>query len=145
MTATEKECTKTRYKSERFALIDVQRIQKKKDGKRKPQRAYFCYCGYWHLTSMQNAEVVLKDRVIAALKKEVYDLKVEVMVLKIELAESKKISGNEKAKIKLDSRIVEMKAMTTKNQQTIKALRDEVFQLKKEKYKDFDNSVIKPS
>ena len=99
MTSEEKPvCTKTRYKAERFALMDAQRIKKKKDGRKKPKTAYFCWCGYWHLSSRDNFEVTQKDKENESLKKEVEKLKATVEKLKVELTESKKISSAQKAK-----------------------------------------------
>lgn len=135
MTSEEKPvCTKTRYKAERFALMDAQRIKKKKDGRKKPKTAYFCYCGYWHLSSRDNFEVTQKDKENESLKKEVDKLKATVEKLKVELAESKKISSAQKAKIKTDQRILEMQNERVRNHATIKKLKDEVFELLKEKH-----------
>lgn len=45
-------CKKKAYKDKRFAIRAIHTISNKKDGRKKPVRAYKCdLCGKWHLTS----------------------------------------------------------------------------------------------
>lgn len=46
------ECKKTKYASAKWALLDIDRINKKSTRYKLPIRAYLCqFCGAWHITS----------------------------------------------------------------------------------------------
>ena len=55
-------CNKTRYITEKYALLDIERIQKKSNRDKIPQRAYFCKkCNGWHLTSHKDFKTQIEE------------------------------------------------------------------------------------
>lgn len=55
-------CNKTLYKTEQYALIDLEKIQKKSHRDKVPQRAYFCKkCNGYHLTSHKDFKTQIDE------------------------------------------------------------------------------------
>ena len=55
-------CTKSRYASEKMALIDIKRFAKESTRKEIPIRAYHCdKCNSWHLTSRPDIDFLVNE------------------------------------------------------------------------------------
>lgn len=79
-------CNKVKYKTEEYAQIDIDKIQRTSKRVKIPKRPYYCTkCNSWHITSTDlwqvktvTDEVVKKDRQIANLEARIKHL--ETMV-----------------------------------------------------------------
>ena len=103
-------CDKVRYTSERFALMDIDRIKKISTRDKIPVRAYFCnLCSFWHLTSAKSKNDEIRDKKVLALEKEIVALKDEVRALKIALNEQKNQNNKEdRLLLKKDHKVTEL-------------------------------------
>ena len=79
-------CNKVKYKTEEYAQIDIDKIQRTSKRVKIPKRSYYCTkCNSWHITSTDlwqvktaTDEVAKKDRQIANLEARIKHL--ETMV-----------------------------------------------------------------
>lgn len=106
-------CIKVKYTTERFALEDIDRIKRKSIRKKIPTRAYFCKCGFWHLTSKPDK----RDEVVFALLDEIKLLKHKLDSLTLEK------NREDRIQIKTDIRIKELNERNKKLQKTNSSIR----------------------
>jgi hypothetical protein len=114
------ECTKVQYTSERFAMMDIDRIKKKSNRDKVPVRAYFCdICDFWHLTSTKDKNTELKDNRILSLEAEIKTLKLKINELE------KSNNKEDRALVKADERVVELTKGLVKHKELIRKIRYE--------------------
>lgn len=81
-----KVCTKTRFANEEAAKHTIKQIAKKNQERKRPTRCYKCEnCGLWHLTSLPDYDLIIKDN--ETLKKDNETLKKEIEELKSKIEE----------------------------------------------------------
>lgn len=115
-------CEKTRYVSEKAALEDIERIQKKSTRSKVPVRAYLCGCGSWHLTSKLSKAAIA----IIQLKADLVNREQDIAALK---AENELLRNNynkeDRVKVRADKRVIELTNQVAKLKQDIKRLRND--------------------
>ncbi len=120
------DCKKTKFSSEAFALLDLERIKKRPPREKTPIAVYLCKCGSWHLTSQPNKDLIIADQkiVIDKLIKEkqileskniTLELKVGALETSIRKAEHKTVSS--------DPRIIALNKGLRKAKDLIRTLR----------------------
>lgn len=115
-------CNKVKYKTEEYAQIDIDKIQRTSKRVKIPKRPYYCTkCNSWHITSTDlwqvktvTDEVVKKDRQIANLEARIKHL--ETMINGYE----KKIT-NYKSEL---SKQFQNRALNKKNEKETKRLQE---------------------
>jgi hypothetical protein len=113
------ECKKVKYSSEQFAVMDIERIRKKSNREIIPTRAYFCFCGSWHLTS----KIDKKDIVISELRVEISELKLKIDELsKIHKKEQYELDKQERYELRKDRMFSQLKAELNSNKKRNKTL-----------------------
>jgi len=95
------ECTKVKYSSEKFAMLDIERIKNKKPRREKtPDHAYFCpHCGNWHLTSKIDNNLLK----VNSLESQIFELKEENHKL------TKSVNKEDRIVLKKDKQLTELK------------------------------------
>lgn len=84
-----------------------------------PTRAYFCYCGSWHLTSRIDEKQIL----ISKLRLEIHELKLKVKELsKINKEGLSELEKNERLEIRRDAMILELRTGLKTTQKHNKSL-----------------------
>jgi hypothetical protein len=118
-----KECKKSKYISERFALADISRIKKTSKRSKVPTRAYFCnICNFWHLTSQSDKKEDFKKEKMLALENQVKSLKLEIETLKkLSSKENKELNKQ----IKTDQRVKELNERLVKLNKAFKQQRED--------------------
>lgn len=67
-----KPCKKIKYPTESLAMESLGKIQSADNTKKKPVRAYRCFCGAWHLTSRREIKDIESEN--ERLKQKIADL-----------------------------------------------------------------------
>jgi hypothetical protein len=114
------ECKKVKYSTEQFAVNDIERIRKKSNREIIPTRAYFCFCGSWHLTS----KIDKKDIVISKLMVEISELKLKIDELsKIHKKELYELDKQERYELRKNRMLEELKKVLKSTQKNNKSIR----------------------
>ena len=76
-------CNKIKYDNEESALFVLKKLNQIKTKKKRPTRAYLCYCGSWHLTSRPDIKDIQQENsklklVISKLKYTISKLKNQI-------------------------------------------------------------------
>ncbi len=97
-------CTKSKYASQQFALDDIARIKAKSTRAKIPVAAYLCKCGFWHLSSQPNKDVIIEE-LRAIIKQQKIDIGLLIEGQKLQGKVIQQLKSNSDKEIRADERI----------------------------------------
>lgn len=116
------QCKKVMYKTEAYAQLDIDKIQRTSKRVKIPKRPYYCIqCGGWHITSTDLKGVELVNKELEEKDKEITKLNARITHLESLVSHYETKITNYKAEL---SKQFQNRALNKKNEKEIARLKE---------------------